>query len=60
MPPGWRSGESPRSRPKYDGAARLLGELLRIGLAPDAVERAAALIICLDEAAAIEREAMAS
>jgi hypothetical protein len=68
MSSGWFDGSGEASlaaavdhkRLGRDGAARLLGELVRAGLAPDAFERAAALILCLDEDAAAEREAVAA
>jgi hypothetical protein len=37
--------------PKRDGAARLLKELVRTGLSPDAIKPAASLCLTLDEMA---------
>jgi hypothetical protein len=61
-----RSGDSPDGddppaapRPRGDGAARLLRTLARSGLHPDALKRAAALVVVLDEAAAADRSGVA-
>jgi hypothetical protein len=52
--------DPPAGRPRGDGAARLLYDLVVSGLDPEAARAAAALVIRLDEDARTKRQAVAS